>query len=335
LVIPGAAAPAEDVVHIVDENDTLSSIALNSGVTVEELRQWNGLVTDTVFVGQTLIVQDPQTGQSIVGQHIKGAHGILFVTMYRNAAGDQRTEYVLQPMSRNAPPFLLNGTDLQGLQAYHNLPATVWGTVERIDQNGNMVLNVERYEIPFPDLRIQLFQGKQRITEVDGQQAILFTTGDGTTYVQMLTFDMPDTTTILGVEGDEVILEGRAIPGDTFGGYPTLHVLGGSMAVNPKDNQSTEMTVTADQPYVVEESGELPGNELPNLPAVTIEKVELVYYSPDSRYAILGDSSDAEYVQPAWRFYGHYSDGKEFEILIQALEREYLSPELAPFTRPG
>jgi hypothetical protein len=65
------------------------------------------------------------------------------------------------------------------------------------------------------------------------------------------------------------------------------------------------------------------------------EKIELVYYIPDSRYATLGDESDAEYIQPAWRFYGHYNNGNEFEIPIQALEQEFLSPELAPFTRPG
>jgi len=77
----------------------------------------------------------------------------------------------------------------------------------------------------------------------------------------------------------------------------------------------------------------IPGQKTDN-PQATIESVELVYYTSNPRY--LPDPDTAEqYVQPAWRFHGHYSNGNEFEILIQALRQEYLLPALAPFTRPG
>jgi hypothetical protein len=46
----------------------------------------------------------------------------------------------------------------------------------------------------------------------------------------------------------------------------------------------------------------------------------LVYYIPDSRYISFAAGSDAEYIQPAWRFYGHYSDGGEFEICDPGVE---------------
>jgi hypothetical protein len=41
------------------------------------------------------------------------------------------------------------------------------------------------------------------------------------------------------------------------------------------------------------------------------------------------------YLQPVWRFYGHYDNGGEFEVLIQALKEEYLLPQLAPHIPPG
>jgi hypothetical protein len=203
--------------------------------------------------------------------------------------------------------------------------------VERVDQNGTPILRVERYESPFPDLQIQLLQGTQKRTEVEGQPVILFTATDGTTYAQMLTYGIPDAMDIPGNEGDEVILEALAIPGENFGGYPTLYVFGAGMAVN-ENNQQLGMAITANEPYEVDEMAS-PGTFVG--PTATIEKVELVCYIPNSRYTLFPQGSNAEYIQPAWRFYGHYENGNEFEILIQALKQEYLLPELAPFTRPG
>jgi LysM repeat protein/ribosomal protein L40E len=40
----------------VQENDTLSSIALNYGVSMQAIKDYNGLSTDNVFVGQTLTI---------------------------------------------------------------------------------------------------------------------------------------------------------------------------------------------------------------------------------------------------------------------------------------
>jgi len=41
------------------------------------------------------------------------------------------------------------------------------------------------------------------------------------------------------------------------------------------------------------------------------------------------------YLQPVWRFYGHYDNGDEFDVIIQALKQEYLLPELDPFVQGG
>jgi hypothetical protein len=195
------------------------------------------------------------------------------------------------------------------------------------------IIQMERYEVPYPDLQFQFLTGRQKAVELEGEQVALFTTSDGTTYVQLTSNGFPDIT-IMGAEGDDVILEALAIPGDSFGGYPALRVFSGAMAVNPKDGQPIQLTPTADQPNIVDES--IPSgmeNFVP--PDLTIERVELVYYVPDPRIRRQNAGSDTTYLQPAWRFYGHYSDGSEVEFLVQALKQEFLLPELEPYTGPG
>jgi hypothetical protein len=70
-------------------------------------------------------------------------------------------------------------------------------------------------------------------------------------------------------------------------------------------------------------------------PSATIEKVELMYFVTNQRWQVDHLDDGPQYIQPAWRFYGHYSDGNEFEILVQALKQEFLLPELAPYILPG
>jgi LysM repeat protein len=320
--------------YIVQENDTLASIASNFGITVEELKQANDIAGDVVYLGQALFIPGQQTENPSVGRRFEKQRGILVITIYKQPDGSSRNEFVFIMKNEDGPVFhaLLENVSLEALREYHNLPLDIWGTVERVDQNDTPVISVERYEVAFPDLQIRLLQGKQNLTEVEGQQVLLFTTTQGTTYAQMLMYGVPDALTILGVEGGEVILEALAMPGETFGDYPTLYVFSAAMAISPKNNQPTEMTIRANQPYMVDE---MPNNQQLDLSSATIKEVELVYYIPDPRYASFGELSSTEYIQPAWRFHGHYENGDEFEILIQALKQEYLIPELAPFTRPG
>ncbi len=49
-------AACDKVVVTVQENDTLSSIAANYAVPQQAIKDWNGLATDTVFIGQSLTI---------------------------------------------------------------------------------------------------------------------------------------------------------------------------------------------------------------------------------------------------------------------------------------
>ena len=53
---PAIAAPAHDVIYIVQSGDTLFRIALRFGVTVAAIQQANGLTSNLIFVGQRLVI---------------------------------------------------------------------------------------------------------------------------------------------------------------------------------------------------------------------------------------------------------------------------------------
>jgi hypothetical protein len=283
-------------------------------------------------VGQELFIPGQQTDNPFVGMQFEKQRGTLVITIYNQADGSSREEFGF--IIKREDSFLytvLENVSLEALLPYHHRPLEIWGTVNYVDQNGMPVISVEKYEAPYPGLTFQLVQGTQKSIEINGAPVNIFTTEDGKEYVQMTRDGLLDMS-IAGDIGDTVYAEALFIPDETFEGYPVMRVFNLGLAVNPETGQALGIQLTADQPNVIDEAL-VPENF--DWPAATIEKVELVYYIPNSRYVTFAEGSDAEYIQPAWRFYGHYESGNEFEILIQALKQEYLLPELAPYTRPG
>ena len=95
--------------------------------------------------------------QQQAGLKIEGQRGLLNVTIYKQSDGSQRIEYAL--VSGNGTgsfPFMILEGDLQALQSYNNRPVDIWGSVDHFNQDGNPVVKVDRYEIPFPDLQFQV-----------------------------------------------------------------------------------------------------------------------------------------------------------------------------------
>jgi LysM repeat protein len=318
----------------VQENDTAASIASNFGISVEELRQANDLPENNlIFVGQTLFIPGQQEENPIVGRRFEGQRGTLVITTYGQSDGSSREEFtfVMKNEGGSFSYALLEDVTFEAMLPYHHRPINVWGTVNRVNENGTPIISVERYEAPFPGLRFQLVQGTQQMIEIDGLPATLFTRDDSKSYVQASPNGSLDNS-IIGNIGDQVYAEALMIPDEIVGGYPVMRVFSMGMAVNPKNGEPATIEITADQPFVLEE-GLSPENYI--LPTATIEKVEVVYYIPDPRYGLPESGTDPQYIQPAWRFYGHYSNGDELELLVQALKQEYLLPELAPYRPPG
>ena len=323
-------------IYSVQEGDTCGAIAQKYGVSVQELITANNLSDQCIItIGQTLLIPGGTNGPQ---SQVEKLRGILAITIYEQTDGSRRTVYSFFNMSMSETPgtfyfYLLEGDALENLGQLNGRPIDVWGTVVPPDDSGVATIRMDRFEVPFPDLQYQILKGTQTSVEVDGLSVLLFTDENGNDYVELTPncVDPFGPDSMVGQPGDSILIEALPVPGVTFGDYPAVCVYSSVMAVNPKTNQPMELPITADQPSVLPEP---PSVEAGNIPTATIESVELVYYIPNPAYGT-PDPKNGQYIQPAWRFQGHYSDGSEFEILVQALRREYLLPEVAPHPSPG
>jgi hypothetical protein len=124
----------------------------------------------------------------------------------------------------------------------------------------------------------------------------------------------------------EIILEVLRVPNETYAGYPAVRVIRSGPAVDPTTGKKMKLPPVSEQPDVYPDPF---GNaDASVLPDITIESVELVYVTNSPAYRD-SENPDAPvgqvYIQPAWHFKGHYSNGNGLDILIQALKQEYLS----------
>lgn len=334
---PQPTPGAGDGSYVVQAGDTLTSIADAFGVTVDELLQANGLTADSlIFVDQQLIIPGggEQTQNPLVGKRFENQRGIVTISIYRQPDGNLREEYIFATKIEGQTHYLpLKGEDLQELKNNNNRPVNIWGSIEVAGASPVLSLSVERFEIPFPDLQFQILRGTQKVDFVENRSVVMFTTEDGTKYIELYSNGDISDLTRLGTGEEDILIEGLIIPDETFGGYPTIRVFGGSLAINPKNGEPVELTVTADQIHTVDEVVESQVEYTP--PALIIEKVELMYFVTNPHWQADRLDGGPLYIQPVWRFYGHYENGGEFEVIVQALKEEYLLPELDTYVQGG
>jgi LysM repeat protein len=320
--------------YTVREGDTCGGLAVSFGVSVQSIVTLNSLPANCIIsVGQTLFIPGQQTENPYEGRRFEKQRGTVVINVYNKADGSTRNEFVFTSKDEDGSLLyaLLEDVSLESLLAYHNRPIDIWGTVKYVDKFGLPVISVEKYETPYPGLTFQIVQGTQKNVEIGKTSVTLFITEDGKNYVQM----SPDGSlsgAIVGDIGDKVSAEALFIPDETFEGFPTVRLFNMGMAFNPKNGEPTTITITADQPHAMD--GAIAPEDYV-APDATIEKVELVYHIADPRYVPLDANAGPQYIQPVWRFHGHYSNGDEFEILVQALKQEYLLPEIETHTPPG
>lgn len=265
-------------------------------------------------------------------QAFEAMRGIVSVTLYIQSDGSERTEYtfITDGSFAEYPYMVLEGEGLEELKAYHNLPIDIWGRVDRINENGLPVATVERFEAPFPDLSSQILKGKANPVTVNGEELLVFVTEENQQYV--LINSNGSTMIDNGLPQDTLIfVEGLTIPDEMYAGYSALRMFGMGMALNPDTGEEFEYLPSAGAPNEIPDFAAAPNTTI----TATITQIELVYYIPDPRYSLPEQGSDPLYIQSAWRFHGQYSDGSQFEILIQALTQEFLLPEFEESVPPG
>lgn len=303
--------------YIVQSGDTLEQIAASYNVSVEDIMQANGLPDTQVAVDSMLII--PTT-------RLEGDRGIVNVQIYQKPDGRQRTSYTFIS-ERDQSYFQLRGDNLEPLQKMANRPIKIWGDLSG-DETGTAFLHVEKFEPLYPNLQFQILTGTQELKEIDGEEAVLFTTG-GTTYMQLgPNGGYPDYNYFEDTE--EVIIEVLQIPDETYAGYPAIRVFNSTPATDPISGEPIELQPSADTIEVLPDPFGNADHYIP--PNVVIEKVELIYFVLDPTY--YGEAVDPTqvkiYLQPAWYFQGHNENGDEVDILVQALKQEYLLPETEP-----
>ena len=313
-----AAELAGFATYTVQAGDTLSSIAVKYNINLADLMTAN-TITDPSVIGVGWQIRLP----GIPGPtRVDGTEGIVVAQIYQKPDGRERTIYTFAEKA-SGQYYELLGDNLDALLAVAKRPLKLWGTISH-NNTGLSFITVEKFEELYPDLKFQVFEGTQKTMPVqDGQQLILLT-ANGVTYAQMeIGGAFPDSNRFDG--SPDVYVEGLLIPNETYQGYPVLRVLNASPVVNPANGEKltyNSMVGTLEKmpdPYGNSDSYAPPD--------IVIDKVELEYY------ALSGGTTT--YLQPAWHFQGHNSNGDVLDFLIQALKPEYLSPELAPHEPPG
>ncbi|RPI90880.1 MAG: LysM peptidoglycan-binding domain-containing protein [Chloroflexi bacterium] len=300
--------------YTVQPGDTLEKIADSHNVAAEDIVRANDMQDTLIVVGSTLIL--PVT-------HLEAERGIVQVQIFENSEGRQRTQYLF--FSENESYYQLRGDDLEPLKKVVNRPIRIWGNTSP-NEAGMPILNLEKFEIIYPDLQFQILTGTQESKELNGEEVVLFTTG-GITYIQMdPNGGYPGYNYFEGAE--EVNIETLRVPDETYAGYPAIRVFNVGAAIDPATGDPLELQPIAGEIEVMPDPW---GDREPySSPDMIIEKLELVYYFVDPSYEEEG-SEPAEtqtYLQPVWRFEGHSEGGDEVTLDVQALRQEYLLPDV-------
>ncbi|OGO70253.1 MAG: hypothetical protein A2Z49_09100 [Chloroflexi bacterium RBG_19FT_COMBO_56_12] len=292
----------------------------------EDANFGGGSMSGFNLTGET-VVPTPVAGNPYTpGDSIEAVSGIPYIAIYQYASGLQEEKIYFSPDSNSGLAaevgYSLEGVVLGGVLT-PNLPVRIWGQVDRYESDtSTVVINVTRFEPVYPGVQLQQWAGTEEIANVEGQEVILFITTAGQTYVTSSSLQWPAQDLLMGRPGDLIGIEGYIIPDQLYGGYAVIKETGGEM---PPDD-----VIQSAQPSVYDPSmfGEFDQSQF-LVGQVTIENVELAYRSISlqrctSDYANSQDSEQSLTVQPVWVFTGHFADGRQFQLQVQALPDEYL-----------
>jgi len=289
----------------------------------------------SLLAGQSELTPTPASMPSPFqpGQAVDGASGTVSVQQYISIEGSSQTEFYFSgdPVGSFTDTWAahLSGNGAQGLVDFHNLPVRVWGHVSGAGSDGWPEIEVDHFEEVYPGLRFQAWLGTWQAVTLEGKEVVLLTTVEGEKFVLGSSIDY-GTSGSAGLQGDRVVIEGLAIPGQTFGGYPVITEFG-STVMSGDQTDLSNYEITSNRPSIFDENFSGAGQAAQLQGLAKVEKVELVYATASlgGCRAMNPTESDPRlapylYVQPVWRFTGSFEDGRTFEIQIQALDDLYL-----------
>jgi hypothetical protein len=275
----------------------------------------------------------PQPAPFQPGDAVDGASGSVHVHKTIALNGESSYDFYFTGdavgSSTDAWAAHLSGENSQELEMLNNLPVRIWGSVTGVHDDGWPDIELERFEEVYPGLRFQAWLGTWESVTLEGKDVLLFTTLEGEAFILGMSIDY-GTSAVTGLQGDRMVIEGLAIPGQSFGGYPVITEFGSTVTGDDTIDLS-KYEITSNRPSIYDESFSESTQAERLEGKAKVEKVELVYAT-----ASLGNCrgmglSETDpllapwlNVQPVWRFSGSLDDGRTFEIQIQALREEYL-----------
>ena len=320
---------ASFIKYAVQDGDTLAGIAEKFGVTVEELMRVN-FITDPSVVSVGWVLTIPGVPAPT---RLENARGVAQINLFVLPDGSQRADYWFT--TEDGQWFYsLEGENLEALQQFVNRPIAVTGNV-RFGEQGETYLEVESFEPLYPGLQFQILKGSQEASQISGNPVVLFTS-EGTTYIQLDRTGAFPEQNLYYADGEEVLVEALIVPGETYAGYPAIRVFNTAPAINPVNGKPFDLPIMADK---LEPMPDPFGGEPYSQPDLVIERIELAYYAPSANMLYASPSGEFTpdlYVQPVWHFHGRYANGSNIvDFYIQALDREFLSPEYDRFFSGG
>lgn len=306
--------------YTVKEGDTLESIAAEFNISVDDIMSVNSMTNPNIGAGWVLVLP------GVPGPtRLDGVEGVVEYNTYIKPDGRERTEYTFT-VKEGGQYYQLEGEGLERLLELEYMPIAIWGSIH-YDATGSPRLNLEKFEELYSDLEFQVLKGIQELRDYNGTQLILFNY-EGETYVQLLSNGVsPDSNYF---PDGEILIQALRVPGETYAGYPAVRVFYSAPALDPATGQSYELPSLSDMNQPMPDP--FGNNDSYVAPDFILDTVELSYYAanPLMQYDSPDASNNQQYVQPVWHFHGHYTNGTEVDILVQALKQEFLSPYFSP-----
>ena len=231
-------------------------------------------------------------------------------------------------------PLLAAPELLEEMTEFNQLHIRVYGRIVPAPQNElffmpneELAIEVDRFDRPWPDEKLEQFLGHFSLEEIDGQQVMTFI--DHATNQQYVinppTLPPEAYAHDPALEEEQVLLTGIVHPVNTFGGLPLLERRGtrtGTDVAQAMDVNQFPLEEYDTIP-VIDEAQMPPRDGLARIlrGEVIIERVELVYpYQPQpTMFGSDEDELEPQLLEPVWAFYGRSVDGREqFIIHVRA-----------------
>lgn len=306
--------------YTVKEGDTLESIAAEFNISVDDIMSVNYMTDPNIGAGWVLVLP------GVPGPtRLDGVEGVVEYNTYIKPDGRERREYTLT-VKEGGQYYQLEGEGLERFLEIEYMPVAVWGSIH-YDAAGLPSLKLEKFEELYSDLEFQVLKGIQELKDYNGTQLVLFNHA-GVTYVQLVPSGAsPDSNYY---SDGEILIQALRVPNETYAGYPAVRVFYSSPALDPATGQPYELPSMSDMNQPIPDP--FGDNDTYVPPDFILDTVELSYYVANAliQYDSPGAPNTQQYVQPVWHLHGHYTNGSEADILVQALKQEFLSPNFVP-----